>query len=216
MSPALLFRSAAAALWAVCSAVTPAGAQVADRGVLIIRQGQQEIGAERFATGGRAPGDSISANASYPALRPVTELSLNLVRGPKTTGWQLARFGPGGSAQIFAVLSRSRLILRVVERGAERASEMPGSPATVLLADSLFAPYLQIVPLAGDTPRSLSAVFPQSGSRVSFTATRVTDSTGTRIRLEGGLQGIIELGDKGELLRISLPAKALEASRKPS
>jgi hypothetical protein len=211
-----LSHSVAAALWAVCSAATPAVAQVADRGVLVIRQGEREIGTERFETGGRAPGDSVNAKASYPALHPVTELTLTVVRGPSTTGWQLARSGPGESEQVFAVLTRNRLILRLVERGTERASELPANPATVLLADSLFAPYLQIVPLAGDAPRSLTAVFPQSGNRVSFTATGAADSSGTLIRLEGGLQGTIELGARGELLRISLPSRALEARRKPN
>ncbi len=39
-----------------------------------------------------------------------------------------------------------------MERGAEQASETPGGANLVILADSVFALYLQLLPLTAETP----------------------------------------------------------------
>jgi hypothetical protein len=73
--------------------------------------------------------------------------------------------------------------------------------------------YLAIVPLATEGGRSLTAVFPETARRTSFTAIRRATSGGSVVRLTGGLEGEIELGDSGQVLRITLPAIGLEGVR---
>ena len=197
--------------------VSPVAAQAVDEGTLVIRSGGREIGTERFRVSYGDAGLRIVAKATMVASRPA-EFNITLER-TDTTGelaFQLERHGAGGGGQIYAVQKRNKLTIRRVERSGEQASESPGGSNLVLLADSVFAPYLQILPLANESGRSITAVFPLTARRVQATA-KVQPSTsagGTLIRLSGGLEGEIALGNRGELLRISLPALGLEAVRK--
>jgi hypothetical protein len=184
---------------------------------LVIQSGGREIGAEAFRVSYGAAGLRIVAKSTIPTARPA-ELNVTLER-TDTTGelaFQLDRRGAGGGGQVYAVQKRNKLIIRRVERSGEQASESPGGSNLVLLADSVFAPYLQILPLANESGRSIIAVFPLTARRVQATA-KVQPSAsagGTLIRLSGGLEGEIALGNRGEVLRISLPALGLEAIRK--
>lgn len=193
-------------------------AQIADEGTLIIRSGGRDIGAETFRVATGAAGLRITARASFAGSRPPTELSASLERAAEGTelAFQLERRGGGGAGQIYAVQKRNRLTIRRVERGGEQASEVPGGEALALLADSVFALYLQFVPLATESGRALTAVFPQGVRRLPVTAQRQRSSQagGTILRLSGGVEGEIALGNRGEVLRISLPALGLEAVRK--
>ncbi len=202
---------------ALAALSSPAAAQVADQGTLIIRSGGKDIGAETFQVTPSATGFKILSRATYVGRRPVVELTGNLDRGSDADlAFQLKRTDGTASGEVYAVLKRNRLTVRRVERGAEQASESPGGPGLVLLADSLFALYLQVVPLATAEGRELTAVLPQTVRRLSFTAQRIAGSLpdASIVRLSGGLQGDIELGPHGEVLRISLPALGLEAVRK--
>lgn len=196
---------------------TPAQAQLADRGTLLVRAGGREVGLETFQVTPTAAGLRIITKASYLSPKPGIELSASLDRtGDSDGAFQLGRKAGVASAEVYAVLKRNRLTIRRVERGAEQASESPGGSGLVLLTDSVFALYLQIVPLATEAGRTLTAVFPQTLRRVAFTAQRLPspEPGGALIRLSGGLEGDLELGGAGELVRISLPALGLEATRK--
>jgi hypothetical protein len=195
----------------------PAEAQVADRGILVIRAGGREIGLEAFQVTPSPTGMRIITRASYLSPRPGVELNASLDRtGDSEGAFQLGRKAGVASAEVYAVLKRSRLTIRRVERGAEQASESPGGAGLVLLSDSVFALYLQLAPLATEAGSNLTAVFPQSVRRVSFTAQKLpsTEPGGTLIRFSGGLDGLLELGSRGELVRLSLPGSGLEATRK--
>lgn len=193
-------------------------AQVADEGTLIIRSGGRDIGAETFRVTTGDAGLRITARSSFGGTRPPTELSASVERaGPGgDLAFQLDRRGGGGASQIYAVQKRNRLTIRRVERGGEQASETAGGESLVLLADSVFAFYLQLVPLATESGRVLSVVVPQGVRRLAVTAQRLRSSQagGTVLRLSGGIEGEVALGNRGELLRISLPALGLEAVRK--
>lgn len=195
----------------------PAAAQAVDEGTLVIRAGGREIGSETFRVRNTDGGLRIVAKATILAARPA-ELSVSLERAD-TTGdlaFQLDRRGFNGPSLIYAVQKRNKLTIRRVERSGEQANESPGGSTLVLLADSVFAPYLQILSLANESGRSITAVFPLTTRRVEATA-KVQQSAstgGTLIRLSGGLEGEIALGNRGELLRITLPALGLEAVRK--
>jgi hypothetical protein len=205
------------ALLGLALLTSPAEAQVADQGTMVIRAGSQEIGVETFQVTPSASGIRVIARAAYLSPKPGIELTATLDRiGEREGAFQLGRKAGLASAEVYAVLKPSRLTIRRVERGTEQASESPGGPGLVLLADSVFSLYLQVVPLATDAGRALIAVLPQTAHRISFTAQRLPapHPGGSLIRLSGGLEGVIELGSGGELVRVSLPSLGLEATRK--
>jgi hypothetical protein len=193
-------------------------AQNADEGTLIIRSGGREIGTESFRVTSADAGLRITTKSAYSGPRSPIELSASLDRTGPTgdLAFQLEHRGGTGGSQIYAVQKRNRLTIRRVERGGEQASETPGGSNVVLLADSVFALYLQLLPLVTETGRPLTAVLPQGERRLSFSAQRLAsaEAGGTLIRLSGGIEGEIALGNRGEVLRITLPALGLEALRK--
>ncbi len=195
----------------------PMRAQVADRGTLIVRAGGRDIGVETFQLTPSATGLRIITRASYLSPKPGLELNASLDRtGDSEGAFQLGRKAGVASAEVYAVLKRNRLTIRRVERGAEQASESPGGSGLVLLTDSVFALYLQIVPLATDAGRSLTAVFPQTLRRAAFTVQRFPgkEPGGFLIRFSGGIEGELEVGSAGDLIRVSIPGLGLEATRK--
>lgn len=197
--------------------VGPLDAQVADEGTLVIYAGTKEVGTESFRVTSGDAGLRITAKATYSGSRPPVELVASLERTPAgDLAFQLEHRGGQAGSQVYAVQKRNRLTIRRVERGGEQASEAPGGGGIVLLADSIFALYLQLLPVVPDAGRTLTAVLPHSGQRVSFSIRRLpsAEAGGTLVRLSGGLEGEIALGNRGELLRITLPSLGLVALRK--
>jgi hypothetical protein len=196
----------------------PLDAQVADEGLLVIRAGGREIGSESFRVTSGEAGLRITAKATYRDPRPPLELTASLERAVAgdDLAFQLEHRGGRTGSQVYAVQKRNRLTIRRVERGGEQASEAPGGSGIVLLADSVFALYLQVLPAAPDAGKTLTAVLPYSGRRLTFTVRRLPSAQagGSLIRLSGGVEGEIVLGNRGELLRITLPVLGLEAIRK--
>jgi hypothetical protein len=195
-------------------------AQVADEGTLVIRAGAQEVGTESFRVTSGEAGLRITTKATYGSARPPLELVASLERTAPSgdLAFQLEHRGGRAGSQVYAVQKRNRLTIRRVERGGEQASEAPGGSGIVLLADSVFALYLQVLPGALEGGRTFAAVLPQTGRRVSFSMSvrrlPSAETGGTLLRLSGGLEGEIALGNRGELLRITLPGLGLEAVRK--
>lgn len=194
---------------------SPLPGQQADAGTLMIKEGGRDIGAETFRLAPDGRGSKITSRVSYSGTPPLLTVEVTLVQQPGETAFQLDRRRGETVGQVYAVQRRNRVTVRRVDRGAEEASELPGSADLVLLADSLFGPLLQLIPLATTEPRSISALYPESGRRISiFVARRpATGKGGDVIRLSGDLEGEIQLGNGGEVLRISLPALRLEAHR---
>jgi len=202
----------------LAAAPVSSSAQVADEGTLIIRSAGREIGSEAFRVTTGEAGLRITARASFPGARPPTELSASVERAGRLgdLAFQLERRGPAGGTQVYAVQKRNRLTIRRIEKGGEQASEAPGGESLVLLADSVFALYLQFVSLATEAGRPVGVVVPLGVRRLTVSVQRVRpgQAGGTVLRLSGGLEGEVVLGNRGELLRISLPALGFEAVRK--
>jgi hypothetical protein len=192
-----------------------ASAQGSDAGTFQIRAGEREVGVETFSIAADS-GVRIRSKTTFAVGRPAIELTASLDH-PKGSGlaFQLERKAGNSSGQVYAVQKRNRITVRRVDRGAEQASELPASPRLVMLADSVFALYLQIVPLATDQGQTINALFPHGTRRVAFSAQRVANGTsGALIRLTGGIEGEIELGNDDRVQRISIPALRLEAVRR--
>lgn len=195
----------------------PSAAAQADVGVFAIRRNGTEVGREAFriipARPGRSGGDSIIGITRFPSLRPTLETVTTSERNPSgNTTWQLGRRENGRTTQVVAGTAKNRVTVRLIDPVGESAREYAGGEGLVLLDDSVFALYQQIVPLTAEGGRRLTALFPRSGRRLTFQAERDGER---RIRLSGGLTGEIELGSDGKLQRIILPELGFEAVRLP-
>ena len=208
--PLLLMLQAAPA-----AAQQPAGIE------LRVEEGGREIGRESFSLqSGRArgaTGSTLSASARYPATSPTTQLHAVLER---TEDFSLAKFqleveSPAGPTVILAAGSGARLIVRTVGKGSESGRELPGGPDVVLLDEEVHSLFAGVASLATSAGRRLTAIFPRSGKRASFTARREAagDGGSLRIGLTGDIAGTLVTDAEGRLQRLELPARRLVVTR---
>ncbi|HKV74310.1 MAG TPA: hypothetical protein VJN95_07315 [Gemmatimonadales bacterium] len=204
-----------------------ASAQTGDQAELSIKVGGKEIGHEnlliRPARPGRPVGDSLVSVARYPETNP--ELVVQGVLQQSVTGDPLTfslDFQDRHQPQtILASVSRNRVTLRSVARGAEAARELPGGKLIVLLDDSLFATFLPLAHLAGETPRQVIAVFPRTGRRTTLMVGRTALATGRPdgammvVEMSGDPAGKLFLDGAGRFVRLEIPARQLEVTRLP-
>jgi hypothetical protein len=212
---------AAALLLLLAHQTSPALAQAEASISLIVQQGGKEVGREDFTlTKGRgrgATGSTLSATARYPATGPTTRLTAVLER---TAEFAIAKFqldveSPSGTTVILAAGSGARLIVRTVATGSETGRELPGGPDIVLLDDQVHSLYSAIADLATPAGKRLTAIFPRTGKRASFTARRETAGQGEamHIVLTGDLAGTLLTDREGRLQRLELPAQNKVVSR---
>jgi hypothetical protein len=210
-----------AALLVMLLPVLPAAAQEPLETRLVVTQDGREVGREDFtfrATRARGlPGTTIIAAARYPATGPTTRLAATLERTPDTAlaKFQLDVESAGAVTVILAAGSGARLIVRTVAKGSESGRELPGGPDVVLLDDAVFALYNPVAELATPAGRTLTAIFPRSGKRATFTARRESGRAGgaSRVTLSGDITGTIVTDGRGRLERLELPARNTVVTR---
>lgn len=210
-----------AALLVMLLPVLPAAAQEPLETKLVVTQGGQEIGREEFtlrSTRGRGlPGSSIIAAARYPSINPSTRLAATLERTPDSAlaKFQLDVESAGAVTVILAAGSGARLIVRTVAKGSESGRELPGGPDVVLLDDEIFSLYHPVAELATPAGRTLTAIFPRTGKRATFSARRDSGTPGgaSRVTLSGDITGTLITDAQGRLERLELPAKNTVVTR---
>ena len=210
-----------AALLLMVLPLLPAAAQEPLETKLVVTQNGQEIGREEFTfrqTRGRGlPGTTIIAAARYPSISPTTRLAATLERTPDSSlaKFQLDVESAGAVTVILAAGSGARLIVRTVAKGSESGRELPGGPDVVLLDDAVFSLYHPVAELATPAGRTLTAIFPRSGKRATFTARRESGSAGAagRVALSGEITGTLVTDAHGRLERLELPAKGTVVTR---
>ena len=188
---------------------------------LVVRQNGQEIGREEFtlrSTRGRGlPGTTIIAAARYPSTSPATRLAATLERTPDSSlaKFQLDVESAGAVTIILAAGSGARLIVRTVAKGSESGRELPGGPDVVLLDDGIYSLYHPVAELATSEGRTLTAIFPRSGRRATFTARRESGAAGGagRIALSGDISGTLVTDAHGRLERLELPGTGTVVTR---
>ena len=211
---------AAALLLLLALQTSPALAQADAPLTLIVTQGGKEIGREDFTLikgrGRGAAGTTLSATASYPSATPTTRLTAVLER---TAEFAIAKFqldvqGPGGTTVILAAGSGARLIVRTVATGSESGRELPGGPDVLLLDEEVHSLYSAVADLATPAGKRLTAIFPRTGKRASFTA-RLESGQGEtrRIVLTGDVAGTLLTDTEGRLQRLELPGQNKVVSR---
>jgi len=204
----------AAALLLLLAHQTPHALAQADAPItLIVKQGGKEVGREDFTlTTGRgrgATGTTLNATARYPAAAPTTRLTAVLER---TAEFAIAKFqldvqSPEGTTVILAAGSGARLIIRTVATGSESGRELPGGPDVVLLDEEVHSLYSAVADLAAPAGKRLTAIFPRTGKRASFTARLETGQGTKRIALTGDVAGTLLTDTEGRLQRLELPAQ---------
>jgi hypothetical protein len=184
---------------------------------LTIQRNGQEVGREEYSLrpGDAGRGTVLSSTARY-AGNPPLQVSATLERSPESgiAKFELDVQGPGGPLVILAAGSGARLIVRSVARGAEAGKEMPGGRDIVLLDEAVHALYLQVAELAVPAGGRLTAVFPRTSRRVSFSARREAgDDGGARIQLTGEVTGTLTVDAQGQLVRLELPGSGTVVTR---
>jgi hypothetical protein len=210
-----------AALLMMMLPVLQAAAQEPLETKLVVTQGGQEIGREEFTlrpTRGRGlPGSTIIAAARYPASSPASRLAATLERTPDSSlaKFQLDVESGGAVTVILAAGSGARLIVRTVAKGSESGRELPGGPDVVLLDDQVYSLYGPVAELASAAGRTLTAIFPRTGKRATFTARRESGTPGGagRVALSGDITGTLVTDAQGRLERLELPAKGIIVKR---
>lgn len=196
---------------------TTAAAQDKSGAKLAVQQGGREIGREdvslRPNRGRGLPGTTITASARYPATNPTTQLMATLERTPEgaLAKFQLDVESGGLVTVILAAGSGARLIVRTVAQGSESGRELPGGPDVVLLDDQVFSLYSAVADLATPAGRPLTAIFPRTGKRASFSARLESGGNGApaRIALTGGIAGTLMTDGQGRVERLELPGQGL-------
>jgi hypothetical protein len=199
----------------------PAAAQEPLETKLVVMQGGQEIGREEFTlrpTRARGLlGSTIIAAARYPSINPTTRLAATLERTPDLAlaKFQLDVESAGAVTVILAAGSGARLIVRTVAKGSESGRELPGGPDVVLLDDAVFSLYHPVAELATPAGRTLTAIFPRTGKRATFTARRESGSAGgvSSVALSGDISGTLVTDGQGRLERLELPSKGTVVKR---
>ena len=99
--------------------------------------------------------------------------------------------------------------MRTVAKGSESGRELPGGPDVVLLDDAVFSLYHPVAELATPAGRTLTAIFPRSGKRATFTARRESGAAGGagRVALSGDITGTLVTDAQGRLERLELPGQ---------
>jgi len=193
--------------------------EVIDQGNLSIRVGDTEIGREQFTLiagrRGGLPGSGLRGIASYPAVRPKTRFTGILERSGQQAlaTFQVEVAGPAPSRTV-AELARERLTVRSTSGANEFAREYPGGPDLIALDDSVYSYWLAVTDLATESGAPLRFIFPRTGLRGRFVATReqVTDGPSS-ITMTGDIEGRILLDESGRFNGLVIPARRIEVLR---
>jgi hypothetical protein len=176
-------------------------------GTLVVRRNGTEIGREQVSLeqGRRRglTGSTLTVSSKYPAAAPTTQLGVRLER---TTDGQLAVFQldverPDGPVTFLAAGAGARIVLKTIAKGSDAAQEMPGGPDVVLLDDNAVGLFGVVADLATPAGARLTAFYPRTGRRATFTATK----SGSQVALSGGISGSLTVDGSGRLTRAELP-----------
>lgn len=203
-----------------------------DEATLVVRVDTQEVARETFRLLSRRVSDSTSGWLLASRIRwentpPITfapALSVEPDTTPETLQYEVA--ANGASQRITGATGPGRYTLRYVAPGVERARELARGATTVIVDDSVFAPFLLAGWRATSAPRIVTAIYPRSARRVDLTITDLgmAETTLNRdpatlhhVLIDGGVDGPVHvwLSPEGRLMKVEVPARALRAERLP-
>jgi hypothetical protein len=204
-----------------------------DQGTFVVRQDTVEVARETFQLstlriGPGANGWHLAARTRYDHTRPVVVLgpTLDVSSDSQPLSLDFEVSDPRAPLRIRGERARDRLTLRYLTRHGERAREVPLAGPTVILDDSVFAPYLFAAWRGDRRPLDLTAVVPRAERRevlrVEDLGPAMTTLNGTpamlrHLRLTGGANEVVHLwlDANGLLNKIEIPSRRLRAERLP-
>lgn len=185
---------------------------------VVISAAGTEVGQELVRIGPASsgpPATTLVGTARYPAVRARVQITGSIERsgsGTLTTA-QFDTQTPEHAWRTYVQASARRLTVRTATEGQESAREYPFGPRTVVLDDSLFAPWIAVAALAGEHSVTVRAIWPRTGRRGQLTLDRSeTPDGGTLVRVSGAASAEIESQRNGRLVRVILPARGLTAT----
>ncbi|HEX4620557.1 MAG TPA: hypothetical protein VH208_03230, partial [Myxococcaceae bacterium] len=147
--------------------------QVADSGILVIRQDSTLVARESFHTSPdpTSGGWILDANVRYDRSRPVVQLVPIVQIGPDTSAVkvQFDAGDPGAPLHILGQMGRHRFTLRYVSRSQERARELPDPGRAVIVDDSVFSLFTPVAWLVRGGGAQVAAIFPRPGVAETWT-----------------------------------------------
>jgi hypothetical protein len=206
---------------------------VLDAGTLVVRRDTSEIAREDFhlavgrpGTGG--PGWTLASSIRYHRIRPAVVLSpiLEIDRDSIVVTMQYDVTDPRQSLRILGEAGRGRFTVRLLAQHSERAREFPLDGRTVVLDDSVYAPYVLAAWRAAPTPARLYAVVPRALRRDALTGqahgeaeTRLNRATVplSHITLQGGPNQLVHLwlDARARLMKVEIPSRRVTVERAP-
>jgi hypothetical protein len=206
-----------------------------DEGTFVVRQDTVEMGREAFrlvagrvSPGAGAGGWTLATTVRYDRLRPVITLApiLEVSADTLPVALQYDVSDPREPVRILGQLGGGRFTVRFLSRASERAREFLANGPTVVLDDSVYAPYVFVAWQAGASPLSLTAIVPRGLRRETVVAqhhgraTTVLNRESTTLQhvtVRGGANGLVHLwlDESGRLLKVEIPTRRITAERAP-
>jgi hypothetical protein len=202
-----------------------------DEGTLIVRADTAVIARETFRLasvriGVGGTGWTLASTTRY--NRPVLVLApiLEITADSQPSSLEFDVADPRDPRRIRGQLSRGRFTTRYLARRTERAREFPVVGRTVLLDDSVFAPYLFVAWRARPQPVEMAAMVP----RADRVETLVIQDLGVgptllnrvpvqlrHVTVIGGANHLVDvwLDENARLCKVEIPSRHLRVERLP-
>jgi hypothetical protein len=202
-----------------------------DEGTLVVRVDTAVIARETFRLAGvrigaGGTGWTLASTARY--HRPVLVLApiLEVTGDSQPSSLEFDVADPRDPQRIRGQLSRGRFTARFLGRRTERAREFPVTGRTVVLDDSVFAPYLFVAWQAGPRPVEITAIVPRAGRRetlvirdlgVGPTLLNRAPVQLRHVTVAGGANQLVDvwLDENARLCKVEIPSRHLRAERLP-
>jgi len=204
-----------------------------DEGTYVVREDTAEIAREAFRLGTArvglvGSGWTLAASIRYDRVRPIVVLSPTVtVQGDsQPLSLEFDAADPREPLRILGQATRNRFTVRMLGRRSERAREFPVVGRTVVLDDSVYAPYLFAARQARAQPVRITALVPRAGRRdelmvqdLGAAATTLNRDPATlrHITATGGPNQVVHLwlDSAGRLLKVEIPSRRLRVERLP-
>lgn len=214
------------ALLAVVATPLQAQQRTVDRGVLAIMRGTEVIGREEFAVhvgtaAAAGPGLTVASTAVYPPYRPEKTLT-TMVEYAADSFPVVARLDVGNDQplRVLVGIGPRRITVRRGSATTESAREYPARGRTIIVDDSVFAPFAVRPPASGQAITAL-ALDGTLGETVSVRSrgqapTRLGDRTATLdlvVVTVGGETVSVWYDEAGRLQKVEWPQRGVTAVR---
>ena len=204
-----------------------------DQGTLIVREDTAVIARESFrlsevGIGLSGRGWALASTTRYDRVRPIVTLApiLELASDSQPLSLEFDVADPRAPLRLLGQSARGRFTVRLLGPRTERARESLLGAHTVVLDDSVYAPYTFVAWQGRSEPVAVTALVPRAGRRetllVQDRGLAATTLNGDRVMLRhisvaGGANELVHVwvGSRGELLKVEIPSRHLRIERQP-